>query len=135
MSIIEIDSTKIFFDRAKTQSYQLEKSQSCECQGCKNYYENLKNKHELINFLSAFGIDCFSAEEVLDSSAGDTLIHYEVYYGIAGYMDRDEAVLRDFGVKLSFRKSVNLLHDIPENFLWIVVENDFPFVLNEERDI
>lgn len=134
MSIIEIDSKKIFFDKTTTRAYQLEKSEICECQGCKNYYENLKNNCELIDFLSGFGIDCFSAEEVLYSSVDENYIHYEVYYGVDGQMEWDEVVVEDFGVKISFKKSVNLLHDIPENFLWIVVDKDFQYILEEEEE-
>lgn len=73
---------------------------------------------------------CFSVGDATDSP-----IHYEVYFCVDGDKNIRESFLKDFGVKISFKKDVNLLHEIPESYFWIVAEKDFQYILEEPREI
>ncbi len=138
MTTIEINSTKLVFDKEKTHKYQIKNCHPCDCQGCENYYKNIEQNHKLIEFLSVFGIDCFLPEEVVCFSLNNkrnSLIHYEANYGVDGQMDIDEFGFDDFDVKLTFKKGVNLSQEKTDNYFWIVIEKDFPYILKDKRDI
>ena len=85
LQTIEINSVKIIFDKEKTKEYRTDFNKPCDCQDCRNYYKNIQNNFELVEFLSGFGIDYNCTEEVFSWDLGndnDALIHHEGYYGV-----------------------------------------------------
>lgn len=73
---------KIIFDKEKTKEYRTDFNKPCDCQDCRNYYKNIQNNFELVEFLSGFGIDYNCTEEVFSWDLGndnDALIHHEGY--------------------------------------------------------
>ena len=57
LQTIEINSTKIIFDKNKTKEYRTDYNKPCDCQNCRNYYKIIENNTELLDFLEGFGID------------------------------------------------------------------------------
>ena len=138
LQTLEINSIHIEFDKEKTKEYCTRFNNPCNCQDCRNYYEHIKNNLELIEFLSGFGIDHNCTEEIFSWDLGnntDSLIHYESYYGVFGRIECEEFDYEKFGVKISFQKYANVPCDRPGEHFWICIENDFPYILDEKRDI
>lgn len=137
LQTIEINSIQIQFDKDKTKKYGTSFNKPCDCQDCRNYYENIKNNSELIEFLRGFGIDYNCTEEVFSWNLGnndDSLIHHEGYYGVFGRIEGEEFDYEKFGVKLSFQKRACVPCDRTGEYFWICIENDFPYILVEKRD-
>ena len=51
LQTIEINSVKIIFDKEKTKEYRTDFNRPCDCQDCRNYYKNIQNNFELVEFL------------------------------------------------------------------------------------
>lgn len=135
---IEINSVKITFDKEKTQEYRTDFNNPCICQDCRNYYKHIENNKELIQFLDDFGIDYNWTEEVFSWDLGnsiDSLIHHEGYYGVFGKIEGEKFDCEKFGVKITFQKDAAVPHDRTGEYFWICINGDFPYILDEERDL
>ena len=135
---IEINSVKITFDREKTKEYRTDFNKPCDCQNCRNYYKHLENNKELIEFLLNFGIDYNCTEEVFSwdwENDYSSLIHHEGYYGVFGKIEGDEFDFKKFGVKITFQKGASVPCDRTGEYFWICIENDFPYILDEKREL
>ncbi len=138
LQTMEINSTQIVFDKQKTKEYRTNYNNPCDCQDCRNYYKNIENNTELLDFLEKFGIDFNRAEEVfswdLDNNI-NSLIHHEAYYGVFGNIEGEEFEFEKFGIEISFAKAVSVPHDREGEYFWICIKGDFSYVLEEEREI
>ena len=138
MQTIEINSVKIIFDKQKTKEYRTDFNKPCDCQGCRNYYKHIGNNTELVDFLSAFGIDYNCTEEVFSwdlENDEDSLIHHEGYYGVFGKIEGEEFDFEKFDVKIIFQKGATVPCDRTGEYFWICIEGDFPYILDEEREL
>ena len=80
LQTVEINSTKITFDKEKTKAHRTAINNPCDCQNCRNYYKHVESNKELVEFLNDFGIDFTCTEEVFSWDLGndnDSLIHHE----------------------------------------------------------
>lgn len=135
---IVINSTKLLFDAAATNGHRTEHNKPCDCQNCRNYYKIVEDNPELIAFLSDFGVDFYHTEEVMSwdlDNEQDGMIHHEAYYGVPGRLEGEEVVIQRFGVKIAFEKGAIVPTDLEGEHFWIRIEGDFPYVLEEERDL
>ncbi len=138
LNTTEINSAKIIFDKGKTKAYRNSFNSPCDCQGCRNYYKNIEDNNELIEFLNAFGIDYRYSDEVFSWELGDEIssfIHYEGYYGVFGCFDGDDFDYESFEVKITFSKGASVPHNRTGEYFWICIEGDFPYLLDEKRDL
>ena len=138
LQTVEINSVKITFDKEKTKEYRTDFNKPCDCQDCRNYYRHIENNIELVEFLSGFGIDYNCTEEVFSwdlENHSDTLIHHEGYYGVFGKIEGDEFDFEKFDVKVTFKKGASVPCDRTGEFFWICIEGEFPYILDEERDL
>lgn len=138
LQTVEINSAKITFDKEKTKEYRTDMNNPCECQNCRNYYKHIENNLELVEFLSGFGVDYNCAEEVFSWDLGndkDSLIHHEGYYGVFGWIEGEEFNFKKFGVKITFQKGASVPCDRTGEYFWICIEGDFPYILDEEREL
>lgn len=138
LQTIEINSIRIEFDKDKRKEYRTSFNKPCDCQYCRNYYEHIKNNFELVEFLSDFGIDYNCTEEVFSWDLGndnDSLIHYEGCYSVFGRIEGIEFDYEAFGVKISFQKGAAVPCDRTGEYFWICIEDDFPYILDEKRDL
>lgn len=140
---IEINNVTIFFDKEKTQKNQTEYNQPCGCQDCKNYYKNIESNIELLGFLGEFGIDYLRAEEIMSFDLDDkidSLICYRAYYSVVGKLDSEFCTNKDmFSASFETKnnadvKNINVGHDISEDYFFIVIDIDLPFILQEKRE-
>ena len=134
---MEINSTKILFDAEATNGHRTDHNQPCDCQNCRNYYKTVENNPELIAFLRDFGVDFYHTDEVMSWDLGkdeDSLIHHDAHYGVFGRIEGEEVTIRRFGVKIAFEKGAIVPNDRDGEYFWIRVEEDFPYILEEERD-
>lgn len=137
MQTLTFENTTIVFDREKSLNYKTENNSPGSCQDCRNYNENIKNKPELISFLFGLGVDYNRPEEVFSYDIGedvDSLINSTAYYGVFGKIQGDEVHIQKFGVSISFEKGAAVPNDREDEFFWVVVDGDFPYVLDEGRD-
>ena len=137
---IEINSVKITFDKEKTKGHRTEFNKPCCCQDCRNYYKHIENNSELVEFLSGFGIDYNCTEEVFSwdlENNNEPLIHHEGYYGVFGEFEGEEFYFEKFGVKITFAKGACVPCDRHGHgeYFWIYIEADFPYILDEKRDL
>ena len=135
---VEINSVKITFDKEKTKEYRTDFNKPCDCQNCRNYYKHIEENKKLVEFLSEFGIDYNCTEEVFSWDLGndeDSLIHHEGYYGVFGKIEGEEFEFKKFGVKITFQKGASVPCDRTGDYFWICIEGDFPYILDEERDL
>ena len=134
----EINSVKLTFDKEKTKEYRTDFNKPCDCQDCRNYYENIKNNRELIDFLIAFGVDYLRAEEIMPYDLGDerdSLIYYRAYYSVVGSLDSEFSTNKEpFSVSFEMQNNVNVGHEISEDYFFIVIDINLPFILDEERE-
>ena len=138
LQTMEINSTQIVFDKNKTKEYRTNYNNPCDCQDCRNYYKNIENNIELLDFLGKFGIDFNRAEEVISwdlDNNKNSLIHHEAYYGVFGNVEGEEFDFEKFGVEISFAKVVSVPNDREGEYFWICIKGDFTYVLEEEREI
>ena len=137
LQTIEINSVKITFDKEKTKEYRTDFNKPCDCQECRNYYKHVENNLELVEFLNRFGIDYNCTEEVFSWDLGndDSLIHHEGYYGVFGKIEGEEFDFGKFGVKITFQKGAFVPCDRIGEYFWICIEGDYPYILDEERDL
>lgn len=138
LQTVEINSVKITFDRDKTKDYRTDFNNPCDCQNCRNFYKHIENNAGLVKFLSDFGIDYNCTEEVFSWDLGndkDSLIHHEGYYGVFGKIKGDEFDFEKCGVKITFAKGASVPCDRTGDCFWISIEGDFPYVLDEEREL
>lgn len=138
LQAIEINSFKIVFDRDKTKEYRTDFNKPCTCQDCRNYYKYIQNNPELVEFLSGLGIDYNCTEEVFSWDLGndeDSLIYYEGYYGVFGKIESDKFVLDKYGVKITFVKDACVPCDRTGEYFWVCIEGDFPYILDEKREL
>lgn len=137
MSEISINSSKLIYDKEKTKTCGV-KCDPCDCRGCRNYFENIKANPKLCDFIKSFGLNPFRPDEVIYFSLEDnnsSPLFYEVYYGICGKIVGEEISFKEYGVDISFKKSVNLLTETSSDNFWLVINKNYPYVLKEERDI
>lgn len=135
LKTIEQNGIKIIYDKEKTEMHLTEYNQSCDCQDCRNFYENVKRNTELTAFLEQFGVHYKYSEEIFSWTI-ETPIHSEVYYGVYGVIDGEDISFEKFGVKISFTSQPVLFnHDRCGDYFWIVIEADFPYILDEPREI
>ena len=135
---VEINSVKITFDKEKTKEYRTDFNKPCDCQNCRNYYKHIEENKKLVEFLSEFGIDYNCTEEVFSWDLGndeDSLIHHEGCYGVFGKIEGEEFEFEKFGVKITFQKGASVPCDRTGEYFWICIEGDFPYILEEERDL
>lgn len=138
MQTAEINSTKIVFDKNKTEKYRTNFNNTCDCQNCRNYYKNVENNRALLDFLKEFGIDFKHAEEVFSWSLSEdknSLIHHEGCYGVFGNIEGEDFEFDKFGVRISFSEDAHVPCDREGEFFWICINGDFPYVLEEEREL
>jgi len=138
LQTIEINNVKISFDKEKTKEYRTDFNKPCDCQDCRNYYKHIENNPELVEFLSGFGINFDCTEEVFSWDWGNdsnSLIHHEGYYGVFGNIEGEEFDFEKFGVKITFQKGATVPCDRTGDYFWICIEQDFPYILAEERDL
>ena len=138
LQTLEINSVKITFNKEKTREYRTDFNKPCNCQNCKNYYKHIANNSGLMDYLKHFGVDYRCAEEVFSWSREndkDSLIHHEGYYGVFGKIEGEDFDFERFGVKITFQKGTLVPCDRTEEYFWICVEGDFPYILDEERDL
>ena len=50
-------------------------------------------------------------------------------------MDSEEFDFEKFGVKITFQKGASVPCDRTGDYFWICVVGDFPYILDEERDL
>ena len=135
---VEINSVKITLDKEKTKEYRTDFNKPCDCQNCRNYYKHIEENKKLVEFLSEFWIDYNCTEEVFSWDLGndeDSLIHHVGYYGVFGKIEGEEFDFEKFGVKVTFQKGASVPCDRTGEFFWICIEGDFPYKLDEERDL
>ena len=138
LQTVELSSVEITFDKGKTKEYRTDFNKPCDCQECRNYYKHVGNNLELVAFLNEFGIDYNCTEEVFSWDLGndkDSLIHHEGYYGVFGKIEGEEFEFEKFGVKITFQKGASVPCDRTGEYFWICIEGDFPYILDEERDL
>ena len=138
LQTIEINSVKIIFDKEKTKEHRTAMNNPCDCLDCSNYCKHVENNSELVEFLSGFGIDYNYTEEVFSWDLGndkDSLIHHEGYYGVFGKIEGEEFDFEKFGVKIIFQKGASVPCDRTGEYFWICIEGDFPFILDEKREL
>ena len=138
LQTIEIKSEKITFDKEKTKAYRTDFNKPCDCQDCRNYYKQIERNKELVEFLNNFGIDYYCTEEVFSwdwENDNNSLIHHEGYYGVFGKIEGEEFEFEKFGVKITFQKGDSVPYDRTGEYFWICIEGDFPYILDEERDL
>ena len=139
LQTVEINSVKITFDKEKTKEYRTDFNKPCDCQDCRNYYENIKNNRELIDFLIAFGVDYLKAEEIMPYDLGneiDPLIYYRAYYSVVGSLNSEFSTNQEtFSVSFEMQNNVNVGHEISEDYFFIVIDINLPFILDEEREL
>ena len=138
LQTIEINSAKITFDKEKTKTYRTEYNKPCDCQDCRNYYKNIENKIGLVNFLADFGVDYSRAEEIMPVDLGnekESLINYSAYYCVVGSISKEISVKKeDFSVSFGVSSNINVGHEIADDYFFIVVDIDLPYILDEERE-
>lgn len=138
LQTIEINNTKISFDKEMTKEYRTDFNMPCDCQDCRNYYKHIESNSELVEFLSGFGIGFDCTEEIFSWDLGngsDSLIHHEGYYGVFGNIEGEEFDFEKFGVKITFQKGATVPCDRTGDYFWICIEQDFPYILDEKRDL
>ena len=136
--IVKIGSAEIVFDKEVTEKYYEEHFNSCKCQYCRNFYKHIKGSPELLGFLAGFGLNFNSVEEIFSVDLGndkDSPIHHKAYYGVCGRIEGGEVEFEKFGVKISFLKEASVPDSRQGEYFFIAIENDFPFILNEEREL
>lgn len=97
----------------------------------------LKETPSCLTFLADFGLNFNSVEEILSRDLGndsDSLIHHEAYYVVCGRIEGNDVEFEKFGVKISFLKEASVPGDRQGEYFFIAIENDFPFIIDEERD-
>ena len=138
LQTIEINSAKITFDKEKTKSYRTEYNKPCDCQDCRNYYKNIENNVGLVNFLADFGVDYSRAEEIMPVDLGnekESLINYSAYYCVVGSISKEVSIKKeDFSVSFGVSSNINVGHEITDDYFFIVVDIDLPYILDEERE-
>ena len=138
LQTIEINSAKITFDKEKTKAYRTEYNKPCDCQDCRNYYKNIENNIGLVNFLADFGVDYSRAEEIMPVDLGnekESLINYSAYYCVVGSISKVISIKKeDFSVSFEASSNINVGHEIADDYFFIVVDIDLPYILDEERE-
>ena len=138
LQTIEINSVKIIFDKEKTKEHRTVMNNPCDCQDCRNYYKHIENNSKIVEFLSIFGIDYNCTQEVFSwdlENDNDSLIHHESYYGVFGKIEGEDFDFEKFGVKIIFQKGAFVPCDRTGEYFWICIEGDFPYILDEKRDL
>ena len=134
-----INKVRILFDKEKTQNNQTDYNRPCICQDCRNYYKNIENNGELIDFLTGFGIDYLRPEEIMPYDFGnekDSLIYYRAYYSVVGILDKEFCVNKEsFSASFETQNNINVGHEILEDYFFIAIDINLPFVLDEEREL
>lgn len=138
LQTIEINSVKILFDKEKTREHRTVFNTPCDCQDCRNYYKNLRDKFELIDFLANFGIDYSRAEEIMPFDLGnkkESLIKYCAYYCVVGSISNEISIKKEnYSISFGNSSNINIGHEITDGYFFIVVDIDLPYILEEERE-
>ena len=138
LQTFEINSAKIIFDKEKTKANCTDFNNPCDCQYCRNYYKNLKENFELIEFLADFGVDYLRAEEIMPIDLGNekgSLINYSAYYCVVGSISKEISMKKEnCCVSFGISNNINVGHEITDDYFFIVVDIDLPYILNEERE-
>ena len=138
LQTVEINSVKVTFDKEKTKEFRTDFNKPCDCQDCRNYYMHIQKNEGLVEFLNNFGVDYTCTEDVFSwdlENDKDSLIHHEGYYGVFGNIEGEELDFEKFGVKITLQKGASVPCDRTGEYFWICVEGDFPYILDEERDL
>lgn len=138
LQTIEINSVKISFDKEKTRKHRTNYNNPCSCQDCRNYYKNLRNNLDLIEFLADFGVDYLRAEEIMPIDLGvkkESLINYSAYYCVVGSINDEFSIKKEnFSASFGVSSNISVGHEITDEFFFIVIDIDLPFILDEERE-
>ena len=139
LQTIEIKSAKIIFDKEKTKAYRTDFNKPCDCQDCRNYYKNIESNVELTNFLGEFGVDYLRAEEIMPIDLGrekESLINYSAYYCVVGSINKEVSIKKEnFSVSFGICSNINVGHEITDDYFFIVIDIDLPYILDEEREL
>jgi hypothetical protein len=138
LQMIEMNGSKIIFDREKTKDHRTEFNQPCDCQDCRNYYKHIENNQALVAFLDGFGVDFHCAEEVFSwelKKDETSLLHYEGYYGVFGTIEGEAFETEMYGVKITFQKGAPVPCDREGAYFWICIEGAFAYILDEDREL
>lgn len=88
--MIKIQKDEYIFevDVEKTKSYY-ETHSLCECDGCENYYAQIKGKlPKLEAFFAEFGIDISKPDEIFSVESDNEIIYINVDYTVSGKVVR-----------------------------------------------
>ena len=139
LQTIEINSVKITFDKEKTKEYRTDSNTLCDCKDCRNYYKNHQNNLELKEFLADFGVDYTRAEEIMLIDLGkekESLINYSAYYCVVGSICEEISLNKEnYSVFFGISSNINVGHEITDDFFFIVINIDLPYILDEEREL
>ena len=137
LETIKINGTEIIFDKEKTELHLTDYNKPCECQNCRNFYENINRNKELMTFLEKFGVYHNYTDEVFSWDYIETLIHSEAYYGVYGVINGEDFSFEKYGVTITFtsQPQIPFNHDRYGDYFWIVIEADFSWVLDEPQEI
>ena len=138
LQTVEINSAKITFDKEKTNEHLTDFNKPCDCQYCRNYYKYLQDDFELIKFLADFGVDYSRAEEIFSIDLGsgkESLINYSAYYSVVGSISTEISFKKEnYSVSFKIGSNINVGHEIADDYFFIVVDIDLPYILDEERE-
>ena len=66
----------------------------------------------------------------------DSLIYYRAYYSVVGSLDSEFSTNKEtFSVSFEMQNNVNVGHEISEDYFFIVIDINLPFILDEEREL
>ena len=85
--LIEKYDWKFYFDKNRTLDYYENYSDLCQCESCRNFYENVNFiPNEIKNFLKQFGIDIAKPIEQVSIIADKSkkMVENTVYYAVNG---------------------------------------------------
>ena len=60
---------------------------------------------------------------------------YAALEDVLANINGEDFEIDKFGVKISFAKDVSVPHDREGEYFWICISGDFPYVLDEGREI
>lgn len=88
--------------------------------------------------MSQFGINYLRCEEIVSYDAkenGSVFIDSIAYYDVFGRIEK-EFTIKEYGCIISFKanKNIPVGHEKGEEYFWIVIETNMPYILDEEYE-